>query len=347
MSKNRYIIPIFIPHEGCPNDCSFCNQKTIAGTSSQVNVEKIETIIQSYLKLYTNQQKQREIAFYGGSFTGLPMEVQKQYLTVAFNYKKKGLIDGIRLSTRPDYINEEILQQLKFYGVTIIELGVQSTNEEVLKMNKRGHSKDDVFKAVKSIRKYEFQLGLQMMIGLFGDTEQRIEQTAKDLISLRPDFVRIYPTLVIRDTALERYYYEGIFEPLGLEECVDICESLLVAFEGNHIKVIRLGLQSTEEIAYGKSIIAGPYHPALRELVESKMFSSRIEALLHTKESDEIKGCILTVYCHPRSASKVAGHKKCNKSYFLEKYQLAKFIVKTQENIDEKEVEIQITKVLK
>lgn len=340
MSKKNYIIPIFIPHKGCPHDCSFCNQKKIAGEVENNSEENIIEVINRYMELYPKPSTNLEIAFYGGSFTGLPIEKQVELLTPAYRMKKEGYIKEIRLSTRPDYINKEILSILEQYGVSIIELGVQSTDEHVLFLNKRGHTRKDIFKAVELVKKYDFRLGLQMMVGLFGDSGSTIKRTAEDIILLKPDFLRIYPTIVIKDTYLEILYKKGEYIPFTLEETVDICKSLLLEFKENNIPVIRLGLQSTEDIAYGKAIVAGPYHPAFREIVESEIYKDLIENDLRKYDGYKLKQ--LTIYCHPSAASKVAGYKQSNKNYLINKYHLSKIIIKPYPSIEIDTVRLEV-----
>ncbi|AKL95507.1 radical SAM domain-containing protein [Clostridium aceticum] len=326
MSKKNYIIPIFIPHQGCPHDCSFCNQKRIAGEIDEVTQKDVDQLIHHYLQLFPKDAVNKEVAFYGGSFTGIPIKNQLQLLKPAFEMKRLGRIHGIRVSTRPDYIDEERLDLLKRYGVCTIELGVQSTDDRVLDLNHRGHKREDVFYAAGLIKKYEFKLGLQMMVGLLGDDRDSIQKTAKDILSLKPDFVRIYPTIVIKDTHLETLYRQGKYAPFSFEETVVICKDLLLQFEENHIPVIRLGLQSTEDLADGKAIVAGPYHPAFREIVEGEIYKEIIEKKLKTVERDT--GTSLIIYCHSSIVSKVAGFKQSNKKYLINKYGLSKVIIK-------------------
>ncbi len=342
MAKKVYIIPIFIPHRGCPHDCIFCNQKRIAGTEEEPTGEEVEGTIINYLSTFPQGDQLREIAFYGGSFTGLPINKQQELLTPASKYVKTGEVDGIRLSTRPDYISQEIIDILKGYGVTTIELGVQSTNEDVLTLSNRGHCKDDVDKAVRLIKDNQLKLGLQMMVGLPGDSPKSIYQTVADFIHYKPDFVRVYPTIVIKDTGLEELFQTGEYKPFSLEECVVLCKEVLTSFEDNKIPVIRLGLQSTEEITYGKSIVAGPYHPAFREMVETEIFRGLIENQFSKLENSQLRN--VTIYCNEREASKVAGFKQSNKKYFLEKYSLNHLNIRTSLEIEEGQIILQVDK---
>lgn len=340
MPPKSYIIPIFIPHEGCPHDCSFCNQRKIAGESSSIDQQDVRNIIDKYLGMYPKLSKNIEVAFYGGSFTGLPIEKQIQLLKPAYEVKKKGLIQEIRLSTRPDYIHQEVLSLLEDYGVSIIELGLQSTDDHVLSLNRRGHTREDIIRAVNLVKQWNFKLGLQMMVGLYGDSETSIKKTAEDIICLRPDFIRIYPTVVIQDTYLEILYKQGIYSPYTLDEVVAICKDLLIKFKKNNIPVIRLGLQSTEDINIGKAVVAGPYHPAFREIVESEIYRDMIEQQLLECETYQYKELI--VHCHSSVVSRVAGYQRSNKKYFIEKYNFTKIIIKHSFHREQDSIEIEL-----
>lgn len=303
-----YNIPIFVPHRGCPHDCVFCNQKRITGASSGVTEADVKNAIEECLKTIKKTDRYVEVAFFGGSFTGIPIEEQTELLQAAYEYVKSGRVDGIRLSTRPDYITEEILDNLLKYGVTTIELGVQSMDDEVLLKSNRGHTKEDVIKAVELIRRYPFTLGLQMMTGLPGDTDEKSIQTANEIIALKPDIVRIYPTLTIKDTRLEEMLKAGEYTPQRLDEAVDLCARLVTMFKKHNITVIRVGLQSTHEISEGgESVVAGPLHSAFGELVESKIYLDIILDALKSVESKRAK-----VYVNQKEISKATGNKKTN-----------------------------------
>lgn len=280
MTKH-YIIPIFVPHFGCPHDCIFCNQKKITGLQTDVTAENVRGIIEEYLS-YFKKEAFIEAAFYGGSFTAIDIETQKELLNVPLEYKKRGLINEIRLSTRPDSINQENLHVLKEYGVDTIELGVQSLDEDVLKASDRGHSSEDVYKAVDLIKKNGLGLGLQMMTGLPKDTFIKSLKTCIEIVKCNPDCVRIYPTLVIKDTYLEKLYLEGEYMPMALEEAVELCSLLLMIYNLNGINVIRVGLQPTEDIQLGKDVVSGPFHPAFRQLVESHIYRVIIDSYIKT-----------------------------------------------------------------
>ncbi len=251
--KEEYIIPIFVPHLGCPNDCTFCNQKSISGETKQVTQKDVKSIIEKYLKTFKNEDAYKEVAFFGGSFTGIEKEKQEELLKAAFEYVKDKKIDSIRLSTRPDYIDKEELNFLKKYGVKTIELGVQSTNDYILKKCKRGHTFEDVKNASKLIRRFGFKLGHQMMIGLPESTKLDELNTARDLAKLKPKMVRLYPVLIIKNTELEREYKRKEYEPLTVMQAVERCKELYYFFNRKKIQVIRMGLQSTDLICNPKN----------------------------------------------------------------------------------------------
>lgn len=309
-----YNIPIFVPHEGCPFDCIFCNQRKITGRDTTANREDVFKVIEEHLKTLPSGEKHVEAAFFGGSFTGISAEKQEELLSVAKEYLDSGKIHGIRLSTRPDYISEEILDRLKAYGVTTIELGVQSMDESVLLASKRGHTREDVKKAAKLIHKYGFSLGLQMMTGLPGDTEEKSIKTAKEIIKLKPDIVRIYPTLVLKETKLCDLYLKGEYKPQTVDEAVSVCKKLIPMFEKKGIRVIRVSLATTEEIRDGASVVAGPYHPAFRELSEGEIYFDKLIKLI--KKHPKAR----TFSVNPKEISKAVGNGKRNILRIKEKY---------------------------
>ena len=321
MRTKRYIVPVFVPHQGCPHDCVFCNQREITGQEEDVSLSDVENMIDSYLsEIHKNSSdKYVEVAFYGGSFTGIEYSLQESYLKIAFKKKQAGLIDGIRLSTRPDYIDDKIIELLKRYGVTAVELGVQSLDSSVLISSNRGHTVGDVTKACKLIKDAGFMLGLQMMIGLPGDEGSASFATADMMVLLKPDFVRIYPTLVIKNTELESLYKENLYKPLSIGEAVDISSDVYKRFLKNDITVIRIGLQPTDDLSDGSSLETGPYHPAFRQLVESKLYKETIEEALEEYES--IKS--FKIYISSKEISNVVGLNRSNLNYFENKLDLS------------------------
>ncbi len=314
--KKIFHIPVFVPHKGCPHDCIFCNQKKITGQDEEVHISDIEKIVDEHLSSILSRVSREdayiEIAFFGGSFTGIEIERQKELLTVANKYLKDGKIDGIRCSTRPDYINDDILKMVKFYGMSVIELGVQSTDKDVLLASNRGHSYDDVIKACELIKRYDISLGLQMMTGLPCDTYEKSVKTAQDLITLNPSCVRIYPTLVMENTGLYELYKNGLYSPFSLDETLHLCCKLVKMFYSANIDVIRIGLQTTDNI--NKDTVIGPYHPAIAELIQGRLVRDVVE-----KNVEFLSGVInLTV--NKSMVSSASGHNRENKKYFKEKY---------------------------
>jgi len=305
MNKSHYIIPIFVPHEGCPHSCVFCNQNSITGSKAKVDSQFAKATVQQYLETIPKDNSIIEVSFFGGSFTAINIEKQSELLAVAKEYKDLGLINYIRLSTRPDYIDHHILSNLKFYGVDIIELGVQSLDKEVLQKSSRGHDEEDVIKASNLIKEYGITLGHQIMLGLPGDTFEKDIETAKKIIQMGPEICRIYPALVIKDTPMELLYNSGAYRPYTLEEGIDIAKIIYGMFKVNNINVIRIGLQPTDEIAEGKSIVAGPFHPAFRELVEGSLFNELIINEVPAEYSRE-----LTIRVNSRDISKLYAYKK-------------------------------------
>ena len=341
--KKQYIIPIFVPHLGCPNDCIFCNQKSISGQKTNMTKEKAKKIIDDYLKSMTDENAQIEIAFFGGSFTAIETERQEELLQTAYEYIKLGKVESIRVSTRPDCIDKEILKRLKKYKVKTIELGVQSANDYILKRANRGHTFEDVKKASKLIRWYGFKLGHQMMVGLPESTRIDEINTAKALVKLKPKMVRIYPVLVVKNTKLEEEYEQGIYEPLSVVQAVEICKEIVRIFADKKIDIIRIGLQSTDEISDPQNekseVVAGPYHPAFRQLVESGMWYDAIVGKIK-KLNVKVKKVQVTV--NPIDANNVIGHKKENVQKLKDTYDVD-LILKQDKNIKQGKSKIDIT----
>lgn len=304
-------ISLFVPHAGCPNQCSFCNQRTISGSVKELTPEEVTSTLNKAIG-DNNSPENTEVAFFGGSFTAIERNYMIALLEAAKPFLDKGYFSGIRISTRPDAINDEVLSVLKKYGVTAIELGAQSTDDEVLSLNKRGHTREDIINASHLIKEYGFSLGLQMMTGLYGDTPEKSIKACEDIIALKPDTVRIYPTIVLEGTTLGELLKKGEYKPQSVEEAAELCSVLLKSFYDNGIKVIRLGLHSGGNIEEG--YIAGPYHPAFGEICESKIYYSLIKNELEKYRGTKDK---LTIFVNDREISKAVGQKGSNKSQFL------------------------------
>ena len=278
MSARAEIIPVFVPHLGCRHNCVFCNQKRISGSEQAASVETVKEAIARAAALPRTGAK-RQLAFYGGSFTAIEESLQETLLAAAQQALQERSIDAIRLSTRPDAIDERVLSRLKRYGVDTVELGAQSMDDEVLRLSRRGHTAADVVRASNLVCEAGFSLVLQMMTGLPGDSPERDMETARRLIALRPDAVRLYPTVIVRGTELYDRYLAGEYAEHSVEDAVEVCAKLLPLFEDSGIEVIRLGLNPTEELT-GGAAVAGAYHPALGELVKSRVYRNRARALL-------------------------------------------------------------------
>ena len=340
--KKQYIIPIFVPHLGCPNDCVFCNQKSISGQKKNMTKEEAKKIIDEHLNSIKDEDAQVEIAFFGGSFTAIEPERQEELLQVAYEYIKNGDVESIRVSTRPDCIDKTILKRLKKYKVKTIELGVQSANNYILKNSNRGHTFEDVKKASKMIRWHGFKLGHQMMVGLPESTRIDEINTAKELIKLKPKMVRIYPVLVIKNTKLEKEFLEEKYTPLTVVQAVETCKELVSMFNKKGIEVIRVGLQNTDEITdpniEGSEVVAGPYHPAFRQLVESGLW---YDAIVTKIKQLNVKVKKVEVIVNPQDVNNVVGHKRENVEKLKDMYTLD-MIVKQDEKVKPGKLELEV-----
>lgn len=305
------IIPFFIPHMGCPFQCAFCNQWKITGIQTHSS-EIVEKTVLEVLETVKHQPNKIEVAFFGGSFTGLPEEQQLLWLKQAHDLKKSGLITGIRLSTRPDYISEEILKRLLVYGVTTIELGVQSLVDDILKKSRRGHTSQHTYKATELIRMFPFELIYQLMLGLPGDNEETARYTAECSVRAKPDGVRVYPAVVLKETALAEAYTQGLYYPWTLDKAVEVGASWLGLFSCYRIPVIRMGLQATENLSTERDLLAGPYHPAFRELVESRLMLEQLMDGISKIDFVQSELTEMRINFNHRDFSKVVGHKKVN-----------------------------------
>lgn len=344
MMKKQYIIPIFVPHLGCPNDCVFCNQKSISGQTKEITKDDVKETIEEHLK-FVKEKSKVEIAFFGGSFTGIDEKKQEELLSVAYEYIKQGKANSIRISTRPDYIDRKILKKLKKYKVKTIELGVQSANDYILQKAGRGHTFEDVKRASKLIRFFGFDLGHQMMVGLPESTHLDEINTAKQLIKLKPKMVRIYPVLVIKNTKLEKEYEEGKYKALTIVQAVETCKELVKLFAKKNIEIIRIGLQPTDTITSldnpKSEVVAGPFHPAFRQLVEAGMWYDVIVEKIK-KLNTKVKEVVVTV--NPIDVNSVVGQKRENITNLKDIYDVD-LIVKPDEKIKQGKSKIEVTKI--
>lgn len=311
IKKNHGNVAVFVPHAGCLHQCSFCNQKHIAGQSAFPSAEAIRAACETAQRTL-RPDAEAQIAFFGGSFTALEQKDMVRLLEAAAPFVKSGAFAGIRVSTRPDAVDTERLALLKQYGVTTVELGAQSMNDAVLARCRRGHTSSHVAAAAARIHEAGLSLGLQMMTGLPGSDEACDEQTAYSLAELHPDEVRVYPTLVIEGTPLSEEYRRGEYTPQTLEQAVTLCARLLIFFEEKrHIPVIRMGLHAEQEMM--QHCLAGPWHPAFRELCEGRLYREKAWQLLKQCHAKEV---VLRV--HPTDVSRMVGHKKENIRFFAE-----------------------------
>ncbi len=317
MSARESIIPVFVPHLGCPNDCVFCNQRRISGSVAPATAEDVVSAIENALRL-TPPGTRRQLAFYGGSFTAIPVAEQESLLGAAVPYLERGDIASLRLSTRPDAIDGAVLRRLRSYGVETIELGAQSMSERVLALSGRGHTAADVEDAARAVKGAGFRLILQMMTGLPGADDESDVESARRIAALGPDGVRVYPTVIVRDTALCDLWRAGRYKEHTVEDAVRVCARILPVFEQAGIPVIRLGLNPTEDLSGGDAV-GGAYHPALGELVKSRIMRDRAEKILSGAKRGE--QAVLRV--NPRLMSQLVGQHGANRAYLVERFGLS------------------------
>lgn len=306
MTARNSIIPVFVPHLGCPNDCVFCNQRRISGHIEPATAQTVKDAIEQAAAL-TPMGTKRQLAFYGGSFTAIPEKHQLELLQAAQPYLDSGVISSIRLSTRPDAIDGAILRRLREYGVTVIELGAQSMCDRVLELTGRGHDSAAVTQSSQMIKAVGFDLILQMMTGLPGDTDESCVETAKKIIDLAPNGVRIYPTVIVRDTVLCDMWRAGTYAEHTVEDAVHVCAKIVPLFDLAGIPIIRMGLNPTEDLSGGDAL-GGAYHPALGELVRSRIMLEKARKLL----SGIPKGSRVTLGVNRSDVSKMVGQHRCN-----------------------------------
>lgn len=321
MKASIGIIPVFVSHMGCPNDCTFCNQRKISGVEDAILPEALPQFVATYLE--SMKRDQIELAFFGGSFTGIELNRQIAYLEQAAELKRCGLIHKIRLSTRPDYIDDQTIERMKQYSVDLVELGCQSFDETVLASAKRGHDVHAIHTAVSLLKTAGMLFGIQLMLGLPEDDFEKFKISVEATAALKPECVRLYPALVIRDTELETAFHEGRFIPMSLDKAVSWTAYALKVFNACDIKVIRMGLQRTDLIDFDSAVVAGPFHPAFGELVLSQLFYEAMACIFEMdrvphNSHETIEQVIVTV--HPKQLSAAIGNKKTNYTKLLTKY---------------------------
>lgn len=325
MSGKHANISIFVPHIGCPNRCSFCDQRSITGSHRAPTADDVISAVRLAVTSKNYSPENTEIAFFGGSFTAIP----RGYMTELLRASKAAMerfpaYTGLRCSTRPDCIDEEILALLKKYGMTAIELGAQSMSDDVLRLNERGHTAEDVRRAARLIRENGFELGLQMMTGLYGDTHEKSLYTADEFVKLQPKTVRIYPTVILKNTRLGELFASGEYRSFSFEETVELCAELLGKFAENDIRVIRMGLHASADVE--REMLGGVYHPSFREIVESRILRDELFERLKALPNGDY-----TVFTDGKNLSRLIGQKRGNIVWFAERGYDVKVKVKSGE----------------
>lgn len=334
------VIPVFIPHQGCPHHCSFCNQNLItrqhdARRPGLPDAPALDRIITEY-RAWKKDRKEVELAFFGGNFLGLPQQEIRQLLGFVQPYIDKGLIHSVRCSTRPDTVTKPVLDLVKPLGLTLVELGVQSMDDRVLAASGRGHTRDHTLRAMERLRAAGMGIGVQLMAGLPGDSARGAAETAAAIAAAKPDLARIYPVLVLAGSRLARDYQNGQYQPLGLEEAVDQVKTMAIILEGAGVPVVRMGLQASDAMADDLCVLAGPWHPAFGHLVRSAMMLDRVceqadQIFGHEKPGDTAE-LILTV--HPRSDSRLRGDKNANLTTLARRYPGSRVVIETDDGLD-------------
>ncbi|MEW6670776.1 MAG: radical SAM protein [Thermodesulfobacteriota bacterium] len=339
-TQKPFIIPVFLPHAGCPHRCVFCDQAAITGESASLpSPESLCNQVNAFIDFKSKNRKGVQIAFYGGNFLGLAEEAVKTLLTGAAAFVQSGQVDSIRFSTRPDTIDAVRLSWLKAFPVGTIELGVQSMDDAVLARSNRGHTARDTENAVALLKKHSYQIGLQLMLGLPGDDEVRAVKSSEKAAALSPDFVRIYPTVVLKNSPLARLFQKGKYEPLSLEAAVSLAKKLYRIFESLAIPVIRMGLQASEDLDAGADILAGPYHPAFGQLVYGELFLDRARSQLR---HSEIRTGSITFQVHPRSLSRLQGIRNRNIQTLKKEFGFHSIAIVADKSLAENELKLSL-----
>ena len=305
-----FIVPVFIPHAGCPHRCVYCNQAAVTGRAETLpGPAAFRNQVAAFLKFRGRRRGRAQIAFFGGNFLGMAEAGIRQLLAEAAGFVRSGDVQGIRFSTRPDTVSRRTLDILSGFPVQTVELGAQSMDPEVLQRSRRGHTPDDTVNAVGLLVDRGYEVGLQIMAGLPGDDGNRLMETGRRIAELAPDFVRIYPTVVLAGSPLEKWYREGMYQPLALDAAVDLVQRLYGLFRAHSIPVIRMGLQATDDLVAGGAVLAGPWHPAFGHLVLCAAFLTAARRAL--KEGGG-PGLELVLKVHPRSVSRMRGMRNAN-----------------------------------
>jgi len=340
-SEKPFIIPIFLPQAGCSHQCIFCNQTAITGAKTHFSCEDFRVQVRDFLKYKGGHRKTVQISFYGGTFLGLPESEIRQWLGEAARFVTTGEADSIRFSTRPDSITKERLDIIKDFPVSTIEVGVQTMNDSVLAAARRGHTASDTENAVCLLHERNYEIGLQMMVGLPDDTPDKALITARKIAEMSPDFVRIYPTLVIENSPLAAWYRNGKYAPLSLQDAVGLVKDIYLVFRQHHIPVIRMGLQASQDLDNAGIVLAGPYHPSFGHLVYSKVFlDAALNEITHAGISD-FTGSAISLRVHPRSLSKMRGMNNQNIKTITDRFHPASIRVISDVWLSEADVTVQ------
>jgi histone acetyltransferase (RNA polymerase elongator complex component) len=320
MKARPFIIPIFIPNMGCPYRCVFCDQTAITGQQDRrLSPRLVRERISEFLSLKTKHRGTTEVAFYGGNFLGLPKSYRQSLLEEAQKFLEKGRVEGIRFSTRPDTVTDNTLETLRPYTVRVVEVGAQSMDDTVLFLSRRGHTAEDTEDAVARLKAHGVGVGVQIMPGLPGDTLESILETGRKVADLNPDFVRIYPTIVVKNTVLDKWYRSGEFKPLSLTDAVEVTKRLYLLFQTHGISVIRMGLQTTGSLLEPGAVVAGPFHPAFGHLVHSAIF---LDLAARELEMQETASKRITLSVHPDNVSRLKGLKNDNTKKLIQRFRL-------------------------
>lgn len=329
-----HIIPIFLPYLGCLNRCIFCNQKAIS--KDIPSSETIKKIIESSIETLSTKTKKRQIAFYGGSFTAMPKEDQISYLEIAKEFILKGEVESVRISTRPDALNKDTFYLLRKYNVKTIEIGAQSMDDEILFLSNRGHKKEDTISSIKRLKAFGFEVGVQLMIGLPGDNLEKFLKTLDLVIDLKPNFLRIHPTLVLKGSPLEELWRTKKYVPLSIEDSIEWLKKGILKLESAAIPIARIGLQPTKELE--AHLLAGPYHPSIRQLVESSIFFDMACRLIK-KNFSPLKAVFI---CNPKDVSNLRGQRNENIIKIKEIFSLKEIIIQTQDDMKRGSIALKI-----
>ncbi|MDY6989019.1 MAG: radical SAM protein [Thermodesulfobacteriota bacterium] len=338
MKPRPFIVPLFIPHRGCPHRCVFCNQTSITGRKDGVGSHhEIRDRIAEFLGFRGAQRGTTEVAFYGGNFLGLPKSYRKLLLEEAQAFVEKGQVDGIRFSTRPDTVTAAALKEVAPYTIRTIEVGAQSMNDTVLALSQRGHTRADTQRAVKVLKACNVKVGLQIMPGLPGATPESVLETGQQVATLRPDFVRIYPTVVVKNTLLEKWYQSGRFTPLSLPGAVELTKRLYLLFTGANVPVIRMGLQPSSSLRASGQVVAGPFHPAFGHLVHSALF---LDLATQALASEKGLSKRVTVKVYPSDIPKLVGQERENIRRLVARFHLERLQVLPDGTVPENTVQV-------